>query len=124
MIPHNDKDTSLCVIICVISGCSNKRRQTFMLHLCCSQWDRRREQLSAGRLHCCQSTGKCPPGASLNFNGSREENSANKASHGIQRTLILPDVCQRTTSLREIASSVTSLPGFLLFLRTCLQVTY
>lgn len=95
-----------------------------MLHLCCSQWDRRREQLSAGRLHSCQSTGKCPPGASLNFNGSREENSANKASHGIQHTLILPDVCQRTTSLRKIASSVTSLPGFLLFLRTCFEVTY
>lgn len=87
-----------------------------MLHLRGSQWDRRREELSAGRLHCCQSTGKCPPGASLNFNGSREENSTNKASHGIQHTLILPDVCQRTTSLRKTVKKTKK--------KNHLQVTY
>lgn len=102
---------SLCnhVFFC----CSNSFRQNFMLYLCpvwqsVGQEERWAENLSAGRLHCCLSTGKCPLGASYNFNGSPEESSTNNGSYGIYYTLliqlrsILPDMARGCQLLKKI----------------------
>lgn len=88
-----------------------------------TQWDRRRDELrelSAGRLHCCLSTGKCPLGASYNVNGSPEENGTDNGSYGIYHTVliqmifILPDM---TTGRRLLNKSF-----MLLVLRTCFLI--
>lgn len=57
------------------------------------QEQRGAEDLPAGRLDCCLSTGKCPLGVSLNFNGSQEENSSNKVTRGTQGTFQVEIYC-------------------------------
>lgn len=57
--------------------------------------------------HCCLSSGKCPSGVSLNFNGSQEENSPGEGAHGTQHTV---RHSRRMTTTKSRLDGHTELP--------------